>query len=337
MAHRMTGRLLCTVAFAVLFVLPLGSAGAARAEAAPTAAPAEDAYTRAQALFNLRKFRETVTALDSYLASHPRDARALVLRGDAKAELDDNEGALKDYNAAIGIAPEYQYAYVTRCETRLTLDDPSGALSDCDTAVRLDPNDAHAYQDRGDVYFDRSAYDLALSDYDKAVALGRHGAYVFAARCDTNRILGKLDRAAADCDQSLTIDPKSRRGLWAHARLAMAKGRYSDAVADFNAYIAQDQAASNTGYYFRGMAYNRLQMSRNALEDLQTYVQRAPDDGDGYRERAVARFRLGDKDGAIADLDIALRLYTKDGNSAAAEKVTALAKAMRAGRPLPAQ
>ena len=91
------------------------------------------------------------------LQTDPRDARALVLRGDAKAELNDNDAALKDYNTAIGIAPDYQYAYVNRCETRLTLDDPGGALADCNTALKLDATDAHAYQARGDVYLDPRA------------------------------------------------------------------------------------------------------------------------------------------------------------------------------------
>jgi tetratricopeptide (TPR) repeat protein len=334
MSMRMTGRLFCPVAFAIMLVM-LRPAYAAGAAAAPTAAPAQDAYTRAEALFHLRKFRETIALLNTHLSEHPADARAIVLRGDAKAELDDNEGALKDYNAAIGIAPDFQYAYVTRCETRLTLEDPTGALSDCETAIRLDPSDPHAYQDRADVYFEREAYDLALADYDKAIALGRRGAYVYAARCDTNRIVGKLDRAAPDCEKALTIDPKSRRALWARGRLSIANARYSDAVADLTGYIALDPTASDLGYYFRGLANNRLQQYRNALDDLQTYVKHKPHDGDGFKERALARFGLGDKDGALGDLGTALAMYSKDGDARAAEQVTALANAIRTGTPLP--
>ncbi|MDQ6943505.1 MAG: hypothetical protein M3169_13455 [Candidatus Eremiobacteraeota bacterium] len=118
-------------------VAPPAAAGAA--PDAPAATPAADetsSYTKAQTLFHDRKFKEAIALLDPYVAAHPRDARALVLRGDCKADLGDNRGALDDYNSAIKIEPEYAYAYVTRCETRLALRDKSGALADLATALR---------------------------------------------------------------------------------------------------------------------------------------------------------------------------------------------------------
>ncbi|MBV8581178.1 MAG: tetratricopeptide repeat protein [Candidatus Eremiobacteraeota bacterium] len=289
-------------------------------------------FRHAQTLFHDGKFAEAVAALDAYLLANPRDARALVLRGDAKADLGKNEDALRDYNAAIGINPDYQYAYVTRCETRLQLDDAKGALGDCDTAIRLDGSDAQAYEDRGDVHFAREAYDLALSDYDRAVELGRSTAYLFAARCDSERLVGKRDRAHSDCERALALDGKSRRALWANGRLALVEERYADGIAHLNAYIVQNPSSSTTAYYFRGLAYNRMGSYRNALDDLRTYVQRTPDDPDGYKERAVANYGVGDKTGALADLGVALRGYRKDANSAQADRVSAMVKAINAGQ-----
>ena len=316
-------------------IAPGGAAAAgAPAVVAATSDEASALFTKAQGLFHDRKFREAIALLDPYLAANPRDARALVLRGDCKADLEDNQGALRDYNAAIGISPEYQYAYVTRCETRRTLDDIKGALADCDTAIRLDATDALAYEDRGDVYFDRESWSLALADYDKAVELGRSNAYLFAARCDANRLTGNRAKAAADCEKAFALDPKSRRALWSNGRLALTGERYTDAVAHLNSYIAQDSKGSNTAYYFRGYAYNRLGSYKLALEDLQTYVQRAPKDADGYRERGIARNGLGDKEGALADLDVAQRDYRKDGNTPEADRVAAMVKAVRAGQPI---
>jgi len=244
--------------------------------------------------------------------------------------------ALKDYNSALEVNPQYQYGYVTRCETRLQLGDVSGALSDCDTGVRLDATDPLVYEDRGDVHFQREAYQLALDDYDKAVQLGRSGAYLFAARCDANRLVGKLDRAKADCEKALTLDPKSRRGLWARGRLALAESRYPDTIADLSAYIAQNSASSNTAYYFRGLAYNRAHNYGLALADLKTYVQRQPNDPDGYKERALALYGTGDKPSALADLDVALRGYQKQNDTVQTDRVAAMVKAIAAGQqPVP--
>ena len=319
--------------------LVLAAPGLARAEDTPAGAAANDAangYTRAQELFHERKYAEAISALDAFVAAHPRDARAIALRGDAKANMGQNAEALKDYNSAIKIDPEYQYAYVTRCETRLQLDDTAGALSDCDAGIRLDGTDSLAYEDRGDVHFSREAYALALSDYDKAVQLGRSNAYLFGARCDAERLVGKRDLARADCEKSLSLDPKSRRGLWARGRLAITEARYTDGIADMNAYIAQNPSSSTTAYYFRGFAYNRINSYRLALEDLRTYVQRDSSDPDGYRERALALYGTGDKQGALADLDVALRGYRKSGDTAQADRVASMVKAISAGQqPVP--
>jgi tetratricopeptide (TPR) repeat protein len=295
-------------------------------------ADATDGYTRARALFDAHQYRDAIQALDGYISAHPQDARALALRGDSKANLGANREALKDYDTALQADPQYQYGYVTRCETRLQLDDGSGALADCDMALKLNASDPLAYEDRGDVHFQRQAYDLALADYDKAVSLGRSNAYLFAARCDSERLVGKHDLAKADCEKSLTLDPKSRRGLWATGRLALAEKRYADAVSAMTAYISQDPAKSDTAYYFRGLANNRLKNYGAALADLNIYVQREPSDGDGYKERALALYGTGDKKAAKDDLSAAQLRYIKAGDQAQAAKVAAMMEALSAGR-----
>ena len=312
----------------VISATTLQCAGAAT----PTGAPVT--FEQAQAAFKARNYHDAVAMLDAFIAAHPGDARAFVLRGDAKANLGENDAALKDYNSALTIDPEYQYAYVTRCETRLQLDDTAGALTDCDAAIRLDPKDALAYEDRGDVQFERAAYAAALTDYDRAVALGRSGAYVYAARCDTNRLVGNRDRAATDCDKALTLDPKSRRGLWARGRLEILQREYPRAIGDLTSYITLNEKHSDTGYYFRGLSYNRIGSYRLALTDLETYVGRAPTDPDGYKERAVARYGLGDKDGALADLNQAQTGYRKDGQTADADLIGTWIAAVHAGTPI---
>jgi hypothetical protein len=66
---------------------------------------------------------------------------------------------------------------------------------------------------------------------------------------------------------------------------------------------------------------------------LRVYVQRQPNDPDGYKERAVASWGTGDKDGALSDLRTALQGYQKSNDAAQAERVSAMAKAIAAGKP----
>jgi tetratricopeptide (TPR) repeat protein len=300
---------------------------------AQTPSPAGDSdYTRALAQFHARDFKGSLSTVNTYLATHPSDAHALALRGDDEAELGNTRSALRDYDSAIGISPDFQYAYVTRCETRLYTDNVAGALADCNAAVRLGPQDGLAHEDRGDVYFQQNAYDAAVRDYSRAIALGRSGAYIFAARCDAERLAGNRSAAAADCAKALTIEPLNRRTLWANGRLATTGGRYAAAIGFLNTYIAQKPKQSDTGYYYRGFVYNRVGNYRSALADLRTYVSRAPKDPDGYRERAVARFGTADRSGSIADFTVAIRGYRQAGDISQANRARAMLAAVRAGR-----
>jgi tetratricopeptide (TPR) repeat protein len=210
----------------------------------------------------------------------------------------------------------------------------SEASAVLDTWIAAHPNDAAAFVLRGDAEFERGRPDLALVDYDKAIGLGEAGAYVFAARCDSERVTEEPVRAAADCAKALKLDPSNRRALWARGRLALENRRYADAIADLSAYLAQNSSALDTAYYFRGLAYNHEKNYKLAFADLQVYVGRAATDPDGYRERAVARYGLGNAADAKADLEIALAGYDNAGDGSNAQRIRAMLRALKAGEPL---
>ncbi|MBV9440286.1 MAG: hypothetical protein JOZ24_09875 [Candidatus Eremiobacteraeota bacterium] len=168
------------------------------------------------------------------------------------------------------------------------------------------------------------------------MALGRSGAYVYAAQCDAARLVGRKD-AASNCAKAIAIDPKSRRALWANGRLALTERRYTDAIANFNAYVTQDPQRSDFGYYWRGVAYNRVGKYAFALDDIQKFLTRTPQDADALRERAIARYGMGDKVAALQDLDAASREYRKKGDLQAADGVSAIRRALETGTAIPLQ
>jgi tetratricopeptide (TPR) repeat protein len=302
---------------------------------AATIAQQQTAFDRAQALFNARDYKGAIALIDPYLQAHPNDARALVLRGDARASLDDDIGALRDYDAAIVANPDYQYAYATRCDTRRNESQLDGALEDCNRAIALDGTDPLAYEYRGNVRFDQNQYAEAVSDYDRAIQLGRETADVYAERCNAERLADQLERAPADCERALTIDPQDRWGHWARGRLLLTENHYAGGIADLTIYINQEPKGSDNAYYYRGYAYNRTGNFKFALADEQTYIDRHADDADAHAERAIARYNLNDKEGAMADFAIALKGYHEAGQSDDEARVSAWIATAKAGGALP--
>ena len=92
-------------------------------------------------------------------------------RGIAKGQLQNYRGALKDFNKAIELNPDFAQAYNTRGWAKRGLHNYKGALEDFDKAIRLKPNHARAYNNRGATKLDLKDYNGAMEDFNKAIEL----------------------------------------------------------------------------------------------------------------------------------------------------------------------
>jgi len=77
--------------------------------------------------------------VDKFPDLAPNDAWAYFNRGLVKDELKDYDGAMKDYDEAIRLNPEFATAFSNRGLVKDKLKDYEGALKDYDDAIRLDP------------------------------------------------------------------------------------------------------------------------------------------------------------------------------------------------------
>lgn len=69
--------------------------------------------------------------------------------GNAKTELKDYQGAVKEYDAAIDLNPKDPKLFNNRGAAKTELKDYSGAIKDFTQAIELDPSNAKNYSNRG--------------------------------------------------------------------------------------------------------------------------------------------------------------------------------------------
>jgi len=96
----------------------------------------------------------------------------LLIKGNAKDELGDFTGAIKDYTAAIELNPDYAMAYFNRALTKRKIEDYEGALEDYSKAIEIVPFYTIAFHNRGIVYALIEKFDEACLDWEKAYDLG---------------------------------------------------------------------------------------------------------------------------------------------------------------------
>ena len=79
--------------------------------------------------------------------------------------------AVDDYTSAVGLDPEYARAYNNRGNARATLGDQEGALEDYDLALQLDGSLTLTYYNRGLIHYRLGNYQEAIADLEKYLEL----------------------------------------------------------------------------------------------------------------------------------------------------------------------
>ena len=80
------------------------------------------------------------------------------------------------------------------------------ALADFDMAIRMKPNNNYAYNDRGALYYDLQRYAEALNDFNSAIAMFPAYANTYQGRGMVYQALGDLTRAREDYKKSCELD-----------------------------------------------------------------------------------------------------------------------------------
>jgi Flp pilus assembly protein TadD len=91
--------------------------------------------------------------------------------------LSDYRGAIKDYDRAIELNPNFWFAFSNRAMCKSKIKDFDGAIMDYSKAIEINPKDWVAFRDRGMCYIQLNMTDNACLDFSKSGELGFTQAY----------------------------------------------------------------------------------------------------------------------------------------------------------------
>ncbi|AKV66368.1 tetratricopeptide repeat protein [Microcystis panniformis] len=241
-------------------------------------------------------------------------------------------GAIKDLALVIRINPNYDKipharAFLKRGYAHLRLNNNQGAIQDYNQAIYLQPQDAKAYVYRGLMRANKyQEYAGALEDFTAAVARNRHDA---AAHYHRGLVLYKLGRYQEAVDNyNIALDQDDRINIPSFTSRSVCSENIRES-ADRNYFYDSREPDFRPNYNVschaqaRGDAYFALKNFAAAERDYTTYIVAYPNDPEGYHKRANARFEKGDKQGAIEDYNVFLqkvrdaRIFYSRGNSSA--------------------
>lgn len=197
-------------------------------------------------------------------------------------------------------------------------------LSVYEDELRQNPKNCEVLMSRADEYYRHSEYIRALADVDKVIEYApgdqtdlRLRAYVL--RAGIYNQTKRPEQALADLANAAALAPDSYTVIYQKANTEYSLEKYADAKQDFGKLVRLNSRAVE-GYI--GLA--RVAVKENNLgtanEMLVTAVNLDPNNSTTYVRRASVRKQMGDHNGAVDDLILALSSDNKN-NRAMAELI----------------
>lgn len=118
------------------------------------------------------------------------------------------DDAIRDYNEAIRLSPQYVNGYINRGNASYSKQGYDAAIRDYTEAIRLNPQGAIAYHNRGLTYHNgKQDYDAAIRDHTEAIRLNPKYADAYVNRAVAYHLKLDYEAAIRDYDAALRLNP----------------------------------------------------------------------------------------------------------------------------------
>jgi tetratricopeptide (TPR) repeat protein len=253
---------------------------------------------------------DAVALFTKRLQEAPNDTATMARRSKAYELKGDIEAAIKDYDAAIRLAPAASSWYNNRANLFQKKKDFDRAIQDYDRSIELNPNSSIVRGNRGNAYANRREFAKAIADYDESLRLNPKYINALANRGNAHRELKDFDAALADFDAALKIDPDFAFGLCNRGETWLAKKEFDKAEADMTAAVRADPRLAAV-FLHRGNLRRARAQYPFALDDYDHALWLEPKLTRALLERGQLRCQLGEFEKALTDFNAAIQLEPK--------------------------
>ncbi|MBY0546602.1 MAG: tetratricopeptide repeat protein [Candidatus Obscuribacterales bacterium] len=210
--------------------------------------------------------------------------------------------------------------------------DHLSAIKEFTDAILASPDSLEAYKWRAELYMSMSSFELARDDLSRAIEITPADARLHALRAKANLELGYCDESIKDYSQAIDLSAGGAPASLYEARglVYSRHGNSEKAVADFSKAIAIEPTTSGA-YLDRGLEHIVQKNYAAAIEDFTASIKNGKDTTVCYKFRGQAKRALGDKTGALEDLEKAAALYEKDRDLFGSKQVAKLIARIKHG------
>ena len=278
----------------------------------PRAAQSVDQYRAAKAAYEKGDWDAYIERMKLIIPLEPKSADIYYLIGDAYRFKGDSSNALKSYNDALKIDPNFGPPYLGLARARL-MDNPNLNVEYLfDEAIKRDPNFGEVYIERARYFIFHKNYKSAITDLDTASKLMPDSPMVYMAYADAYLALGDNKNALTSAEKAYSLDLTDPLIYKMLGTLYIENGQYERAIESLNVYVIY-ATENDRAFALLGQAYFELKDYKAAVENFDKAQAINPN---GLRKfyvyKGLANLELNNVDQAVDDLEKAL---ADDGTS----------------------
>lgn len=270
-----------------------------------------------------KDFLGAIIRLNTHLQDHPLSDTAYFLRSSCYTKIWKDSLAELDIEKAIQINPNYYEAYLVLGSLRLAADDTTSAASCFNKAIHSPDKRtvSNTYIELGRMRFFAAMIPAAMDGFEAAIqadssnpmAWYYHGlgkSRFFTAKGETGETTYPyldFERAKSDFSKTISLSPDLADAWFQRSMVYFNQFNDSAGMVDINQAIKLAPAYS---YYYLGRAHQHLISGRltDALNDLNSAIERGDNDPNAFEERAIVHKQMGSFKAAEQDSLQATRL-----------------------------
>jgi tetratricopeptide (TPR) repeat protein len=165
-------------------------------------------------------------------------------RGEIRADADQPEDALRDFQAAIALDSSCSLAIHNRAVTFAQQNEFDAALRDFNRVIELNPGLAVAYRNRAELLAATDRIEEAIADYSQAIEGLPNDPHLYRGRGYAFQRLGQFSKALADYNRAIEMAPNDAEIFTMRGNLAAEQGDYRRAIKDFRRALSVDAASA---------------------------------------------------------------------------------------------
>lgn len=268
---------------------------------------ATNLYHRGETLLELKRYEDALKVYNRAVELKPEYTEAWQGQGNTLFELKRYQDALDAYDKAIQIKPDYWQAWNGRGKALDRLQQYEEAINSYDSALKIQADNLEAWNGRGNSLIKLQQYSEAIASFDKALKLKPDYSPAWYQRGWALHNLRQYEEAVKSYDKAVEYEPESAESWYQRGNALINQQKYREAVESYDKAV-QFQPNYYQAWYSRGIALNKVQDYQQAVNAFNEAVKLNPSDAEAWYSRGWALHQLKRYEEAITSYNKAIRL-----------------------------